>query len=161
MYPARLCADVARGLSPNMTFATTTPTTAPAPVTVNNRENDDPAQQVVLPQLDGDGNTELLYVLGPAVLTGRAVESASAAFDTNQGWLVLACYVSPEPELPGHIAIVRPAALSRRRIDSQGPQITQAGVKNYRSASLAEGFRHHPDAWRERAVKFYAHPVAP
>ena len=55
----------------------------------------------------------------------------------------------------------RPAARSRRRIEARGPQITQAGLRNYRSTSLAEGFQHHPDAWRERAVKFYAHPVPP
>ena len=44
----------------------------------------------------------------------------------NRGRLVVACYVNPDPRLPGHIAIVRPEALSRRRIESDGPQVTQA-----------------------------------
>jgi len=75
----------------------------------------------------------------------------------NAGRLVVACYVNPDPELPGHVAIVRPEALSRHRIESEGPQVTQAGVENFRSTSLAEGFRHHPGAWAKRAVRFYAH----
>jgi hypothetical protein len=104
---------------------------------------------------------EWLTTVGPAVGWKPVAGPLEAQRLANRGWLVLACYVSPDPELPGHIAIVRPAALTRQHIDSQGPQITQAGVKNYRSASLAEGFRHHPDAWRERAVKFYGHPVPP
>jgi hypothetical protein len=74
--------------------------------------------------------------------------------------LTVACYVNPDAWLPGHIAVVRPEALTRRRIESEGPQVTQAGIENLRSASLAEGFRHHPRAWAQRAVRFYAHPDA-
>jgi hypothetical protein len=77
----------------------------------------------------------------------------------NHGMLVVACYLEPDPELPGHIAIVRPQALTRHRIESDGPQITQAGIENYRSTTLAEGFRHHPDAWPRRAIRFEAHAV--
>jgi len=79
----------------------------------------------------------------------------------NRGMLVVACYVDPNPVLPGHIAIVRPEALSRRRVESEGPQVTQAGIENFRSTSLAEGFRHHPRAWGRRAVRFYAHGASP
>ncbi len=75
----------------------------------------------------------------------------------NRGALVVACHVDPDAKLPGHIAIVRPAALSRRRIESEGPQITQAGIENLRSAPLAEGFRQHPHAWARRAIQFYSH----
>ena len=32
----------------------------------------------------------------------------------KRGTLVVACYASSDPELPGHIAVVRPEALSRR-----------------------------------------------
>jgi hypothetical protein len=77
----------------------------------------------------------------------------------NRGELVVACWIDPDPKLPGHIAIVRPDALSRRRIDTEGPQITQAGIENFRSASLARGFRHDPRAWADRAIRFFAHSL--
>lgn len=75
----------------------------------------------------------------------------------NRGEFVVACYESPDPTLPGHIAVVRPAAVSRRRIESEGPQVTQAGTENFRSTTLARGFRHHARAWARRAVRFYRH----
>jgi hypothetical protein len=78
----------------------------------------------------------------------------------NRGLLVLACYATRDPALPGHVAVVRPAALTRQRIESEGPQVTQAGIENYRSTSLAEGFRHHPLAWGRRRVRFYAHEAS-
>lgn len=77
----------------------------------------------------------------------------------NRGMLVAACYVDPDPLLPGHIAIVRPQAVSHQRIESEGPQVIQAGVENFRSTSLAEGFRHHPRAWAGRDVRFHAHAI--
>jgi hypothetical protein len=79
--------------------------------------------------------------------------------EANRGMLVLACHSDPDPALPGHIAVVRPDALSRRRIESDGPQVTQAGIENYRSTSLARGFRNHPQAWPRRAIRFFAHDV--
>jgi preprotein translocase subunit SecD len=42
------------------------------------REQDDPAAQVVLPELDEDGNVVERYLLGPAELTGSAVDTARA-----------------------------------------------------------------------------------
>jgi hypothetical protein len=91
----------------------------------------------------------------------RPLESPlEAQRDANRGTLVVACYAGSDPELPGHIAVVRPEALSRRRIESEGPQVTQAGIENQRSTSLAEGFRHHPLAWARRAVRFYAHDTS-
>lgn len=76
----------------------------------------------------------------------------------NRGAFVVACYETSKAELPGHIAIIRPEAVCRRRIETEGPQITQAGVENYASTTLANGFRHHPRAWAHgRAVRFYAH----
>ncbi len=79
----------------------------------------------------------------------------------NRGMLVVACYGSPDPGLPGHIAIVRPEAVSRRRIESEGPQVIQAGIENFRSTSLADGFRHHPGARIRHAIRFYAHAAFP
>jgi len=80
----------------------------------------------------------------------------------NRGAFVVACYETSNTELPGHIAVIRPEALCRRRIETEGPQITQAGVENYPSTTLANGFRHHPRAWAHgRAVRFYAHEPVP
>jgi hypothetical protein len=98
---------------------------------------------------------------------GRQVEWEAVATpleaqqEANRGMLVVACYVDPDPMLPGHIAIVRPQALTHRRIERDGPQVAQAGVENFRSTTLAEGFRHHPGAWANRAILFYAHDASP
>ena len=61
----------------------------------------------------------------------------------------------------GHIAVVRPAEKTAAELDADGPQITQAGKHNHRSATLAEGFAQHPQAWGTvRAVRFFAHALA-
>jgi len=91
-----------------------------------------------------------------AVATPREAQQLA-----NRGMLVVACHIDPDPTLPGHIAIVRPQALTHRRIEQEGPQVTQAGIENFRSASLAEGFRDHPGAWAHRAIQFYAHDASP
>ena len=78
----------------------------------------------------------------------------------NDGDLVVAVYKSPDTAKPGHIAIVRPSDKSAEDIDREGPQIIQAGKTNYVSTSLARGFSHHPGAWSNRAVRFYAHAVS-
>jgi hypothetical protein len=80
----------------------------------------------------------------------------------NEGRLVVASYHNGDPMKPGHIALVRPSAKSERLIESEGPQIIQAGASNYNSTSLRNGFRHHPDAWRDaahHAVRFYEYPA--
>lgn len=77
----------------------------------------------------------------------------------NRGVLVVACYASHRRDLPGHIAIVRPAAKSRSEIEAEGPQVIQAGVENYASTSLARGFAHHPRAWGRREVRFFSHEL--
>jgi hypothetical protein len=80
----------------------------------------------------------------------------------NQGELVVAAFKNGNPACSGHIAVVRPAAVDPGRIEQVGPQVTQAGFKNYRSVALATGFVCHPGAWcagDHGAVKFYAHAV--
>jgi len=80
----------------------------------------------------------------------------------NRGALVVACFATADVELPGHIAVIRPDAVCRSRIETEGPQVIQAGVENYASTTLANGFRHHPRAWAHgRAVRFYAHEPVP
>lgn len=81
----------------------------------------------------------------------------------NEGQLVLAVCKNPDPKEPGHIAIVRPNPKSSERIAVAGPEIIQAGFKNYRSTDLKTGFTHHPEAWpangKPRSVKFFAHAL--
>lgn len=76
----------------------------------------------------------------------------------NEGNLVVIVFESPDPRIPGHIVIVRPAARPQRLLDENGPAITQAGQKNYASTSAKVGFLHHPGAWPER-VHYYVHTI--
>jgi hypothetical protein len=77
----------------------------------------------------------------------------------NQGWLVLAAYRNHHDDKPGHIAIVRPSDKDARAVRDEGPQITQAGGRNYRSVALRVGFAGHPAAWEQHEVVYYRHPV--
>jgi hypothetical protein len=76
----------------------------------------------------------------------------------NRGGLVVMVYQSPDPHRPGHIAIVRPAERPEHLLEENGPEITQAGTKNYVKTSAKVGFLHHPGAWPD-AVRYYAHAV--
>src|SRR5262249_27831389 len=75
----------------------------------------------------------------------------------NRGLVVVAVYKERDPKRHGHIAVVRPSNRSDASIVANGPQITQAGMDNYKSASLKEGFKHHRSAWSSREIRFYAH----
>ncbi len=94
----------------------------------------------------------------------KAIETATAAqAAANAGNLVLAVYKSPDAKAPGHIAIVRPAAVAATELARTGPRITQAGFTNYTNAALADGFSHHPGAWNADGtgnVRFFTHPLA-
>ena len=90
----------------------------------------------------------------------RAVGTAEEAQRlANRGILVVAVYKEPALERSGHIAIVRPHENSPKRIQEEGPQVTQAGMENYTSTSLKEGFRHHKRAWERGEVQFFSHEV--
>ena len=62
----------------------------------------------------------------------------------NAGNLVVAVYKEDDPKRHGHAAVIRPADKSRAQIESEGPQVAQAGMENFSNAPLATGFRHHP-----------------
>jgi preprotein translocase subunit SecD len=65
----------------------TTTTTIEVPTT--KREDDKADQEVVLPELDRDGQVVQRYRLGPSELTGKALRSARAAFNSQNGqWSV-------------------------------------------------------------------------
>jgi preprotein translocase subunit SecD len=66
--------------------ATAAPTTATTVLATTTPENDQADQQVVLPELDSNGNVVRRYLLGPAFLTGSAVSGADAVF--QNGWQV-------------------------------------------------------------------------
>ena len=89
----------------------------------------------------------------------REIDSAKEAQTlANAGNLVTIVYENPDAHKPGHIAIVRPAARSERLLDENGPEITQAGEKNYVKTSAKVGFEHHAGAW-PNGVRYYAHAL--
>jgi hypothetical protein len=89
----------------------------------------------------------------------REVKTAQEAQTlANAGNLVTIVYENPDPHKAGHIAIVRPAARSERLLEENGPEITQAGEKNYLKTSTKVGFEHHPGAWPD-GVRYYAHAI--
>ncbi len=76
----------------------------------------------------------------------------------NQGSLVTIVYENPDAHKPGHIVIVRPAERSERLLDENGPEVIQAGERNYLKTSAKVGFLHHPGAWPD-GVHYYAHKL--
>jgi hypothetical protein len=86
----------------------------------------------------------------------------------NQAYFVLISYFNPNvsssgvPE-SGHIQVVRAyPGRTDAELKSEGPQITQAGVVNYKSATAAHGFgsgysaTYSPYPWPDN-VQYYAH----
>ncbi|HTW29427.1 MAG TPA: hypothetical protein VME92_20040 [Acetobacteraceae bacterium] len=108
-------------------------------------------------------NAQAQWLAGPGAALGwRALGWRQAQAAANEGALVLAVFSNPDPRRPGHIAIVRPSLKDAAALERDGPQVIQAGEKNYRSIDLRTGFSHHPGAWRPGgggAVRFYAHPL--
>jgi hypothetical protein len=88
-------------------------------------------------------------------------DAAAAQHAANAGHFVVATYKNRHEQKPGHIAIVRPSSKSEQSLRTEGPEITQAGSKNYRSTALRIGFSGHPDAWNRAEVRYYAHDVDP
>ncbi len=86
-------------------------------------------------------------------------DAAEAQAEANRGRLVVAAYRNSKTGKPGHIAIVRPSARSKDSVLEDGPEVIQAGQENYASVPLKVGFRHHPDAWKRRDVRFFEHPI--
>jgi hypothetical protein len=74
----------------------------------------------------------------------------------NAGEVVVAAFKAADPAGGGHVALVRPSTKTERAVREEGPQVIQAGLENFRSASLKTGFRHYPEAW-PRGVQFFAH----
>jgi len=75
----------------------------------------------------------------------------------NEGCLVVMAYDNPIKKAPGHVAIVRPSAKSKQEISWRGPQIIQAGYKNFNSANLSKGIRNHHHALKTKRLVYYGH----
>jgi hypothetical protein len=61
----------------------------------------------------------------------------------NEGQVVVASFKNESTNYhngTGHIALVRPAAKTAAEVDRDGPQIAQAGGKNFSSGTLVHGF---------------------
>ena len=91
-----------------------------------------------------------------AALPGRRDHARGTLIGPNR---IVAVYKESDPQRPGHVAIVRPSTKRDELIDAEGPQIIQAGAHNARSTSLKQGFIHHPDAWGQQKVRYFAHKL--
>jgi hypothetical protein len=90
----------------------------------------------------------------------RKISSAlEAQALANSGVLVVASYHNHRDDKPGHIAIVRPSAVTPAEIESVGPTLIQAGSVNSAAISAREGFAGHVHAWRDGEIDYYAHEV--
>jgi hypothetical protein len=110
-------------------------------------------------------NAQMGWLRGPeAVAIGwRQLPDVTAAQNrANLGELVLAVFENPDPDKPGHIAIIRPSEIDAANLLANGPFVTQAGLRNALSVPLAEGFASHRGAWvagGTGSVRFFAHAV--
>jgi len=78
---------------------------------------------------------------------------------SNQGNLVVAVWKNPDMQKPGHIAIVRPCAKNDSQIATEGPDIIQAGIKNYVNTTLKEGFKSHKGAFENSEILFFSNEI--
>jgi hypothetical protein len=86
-----------------------------------------------------------------------AVEAQTRA---NAGEIVVASYHNHNDDKPGHIAIVKPAALSLPEIEADGPMSIQAGTVNSAAIRVRFGFSGHVHAWNDDEIDYYAHAVS-
>jgi hypothetical protein len=87
----------------------------------------------------------------------RVREPVQAQRLANEGELVVASYKNADPKKAGHIAVVRPAAVTPAEISESGPRITQAGQRNYRSTNVRTGFRFHRGAFENGEILYFAY----
>jgi hypothetical protein len=86
-------------------------------------------------------------------------EAATAQELANSGMLVVAVCKNADPKKSGHIAIIRPSTKDDLKIQSEGPQVTQAGGTNATSTPLKRGFANHPGAFEKNEIAFYSHAI--
>lgn len=105
-------------------------------------------------------NAQYIWLPGEGRAQGwTPVADGVAAQDlANRGQVVVAVCQNADPKKSGHIAIIRPGAKTPEQIATEGPDVTQAGGKNFSCASLKRGFANHPDAF-PNGIRYYAHEV--
>jgi hypothetical protein len=84
---------------------------------------------------------------------------AAAQAAANQGQLVVASFINPNPRKAGHIAIIRPSEKDAAALAADGPAEAQAGQHNYSHTDLRIGFRYHRGAFDQGLIRCYAHDV--
>ncbi len=90
----------------------------------------------------------------------REVESGQEAQKlANEGFLVIAAYKTRNPEISGHIVVVRPDTKGKETLKEEGPQVIQASTDNFPSTNLRKGFKHHPGAFERGRIVFFAHAI--
>lgn len=86
----------------------------------------------------------------PADIYGKAQELA------NGGTVVVVTVKNPDPHKPGHAALVMPFERSARELSEEGPEVIMAGIHNYLSVSMREGFKNHITTWPQEDILCYA-----
>lgn len=108
-------------------------------------------------------NAQFRWLMDQGAAQGwRRVDAREAQALANQGFFVVGVYQNPDPHRPGHIAVIRPSLKSLARLEAEGPQEAQAGVRNFTSIPVARGFADHPGAWEPDgtgAIRFFAQAV--
>jgi hypothetical protein len=80
----------------------------------------------------------------------------------NRGRIIVAVIRNPDTTHPGHIALIMPKEIDRRRVESEGPMVIMAGKHNFNYISLMKGFKSHLHDWPSTEIKFYlARPASP
>lgn len=87
--PATSAPGATTTTAPGGTTTTTPPASGCADLVVSREENLADAT-VWLPgrDTDGDGQPDGCFLVGPTILTGKAIEGAKARYDQSQGWIV-------------------------------------------------------------------------
>lgn len=108
-------------------------------------------------------NAQHDWLAGPGAAQGWTAlpDMYAAQAAANDGQFVVAVYKNHNDAKPGHIAIVRPSAKSRDRITAEGPEITQAGLRNDTDTTVKTGFADHRSAFADNEILYYAHQVDP
>lgn len=104
-------------------------------------------------------NAQQAWLLNQAPDSGwQPVPTAEQAQDlANQGYVVLATFHNPNPRRSGHIAVLRPADKTPADLAADGPQIIQAGLHNYNSTAVRQGFAGHRGAFANNEILYFAH----
>jgi len=108
-------------------------------------------------RLLANAQCEWLQNDGPRWGWRRVADGVAAQHLANQGDIVVACCKGPDEDDAGHIAVVRPGTKGRAQIALEGPDIAQAGARNYSKTTVRHGFRFHPAALRRGMIRYYAH----